>query len=147
MNLTSNESVESSPKREVFIKKSKSAARNQRRRYRAKVTRNQAKKHVKERLDADHPKMRLGKGASKNTRQKPRTPSTEILSDDDARAKPRSVSPKSTSEMTREWKKKPWRQHIKKEVKVRGWESQESEEEEDVQDTKVPKNKKKNRRQ
>ena len=45
--------------------------------------------------------MRLGKEATKNTRKRSRTPSTEILSDDD----------------------------------------------EDVQDTKVPKNKKKNRRQ
>ena len=45
--------------------------------------------------------MRIGEGATKNTRQKARTPSTEILSND----------------------------------------------EEDAQDTKVPKNKKKNRRQ
>ena len=141
-----DESVESSPKREVFIRKSKSQRRNQRRRYRTRVTRNQANIHVKERLDASHPKMRLGKGAPKNTRQKSRTPSTEILSDDDARAKPRSVSPGTTAEMTNEWKKKPWRQHIERDVKVRGWESQESEEEEDVQDTKVPKNNKKNRR-
>ena len=146
--------MESSPKREVILKKSKSAARNQRRRDRAKVRRNQTKKHVKERLDADHVKMRLGKGASKNTRQKPRTPSTEILSDDDARAKPRTISPKSTSELTRKWENKPWRKHITKGVKVRGWEDQESEEEqdheaeeEDAQDTKVPKNKKKNQRQ
>ena len=65
-----DESVESSPKRKIVLKKSKSAARNQRRRDRAKVKRNQTKKHVKERLDADHVKMRLGKGASKNTRQK-----------------------------------------------------------------------------
>jgi hypothetical protein len=78
--------------------------------------RDQEKKHATERIDATHPKMRLGKGATKNTRQKPRTPSTEILSDDDARAKPRQVSPKTTAE-------------------------------EDDQDTKVPKNKKKNRRQ
>ena len=98
--------------------------------------------------------MRLGNGASKNTRQKPRTPSTEILSDEEARAKPQSVSPNSTSELTREWKNKPWRKHIKKEVKIRRSEDQESEEEqdheveeEDVQDTKVPKNKKKNQRQ
>ena len=88
--------------------------------------------------------MRLGK---KNTRQKPRTSSTEILSDVDARAKPRSVSPKNTTEMTQLWKKKPWGQHIKKDVATRGWESQESVEEEDAQDTKVSKNKKKNRRQ
>ena len=112
-----DESVEPSPEREVFIKNSKSADRNRRRRYRRKVMRDQEKKHATERIDATHPKMRLGKGATKNTRQKPRTPSTEILSDDDARAKPRSVSPKTTAE------------------------------EEDVQDTKVPKNKKKNRRQ
>ena len=68
-----DDSVESSPKREVFIKKSKSQRRNQRRRYRTRVTRNQANIHVKERLDASHPKMRLGKGAPKNTRQKSRT--------------------------------------------------------------------------
>ena len=109
--------------------------------------RDQEKKHATERIDATHPKMRLGKGATKNTRQKPRTSSTEILSDDDARAKPRSVSPKTTAEMTHLWKKKPWGKHNKKEAATRGWESQESVEEEDVQDTKVPKNKKKNRRQ
>ena len=96
-----DESVEPSPEREVFIKKLKSADRNKRWRYRRKVTRDQEKKHVTERIDATHPKMRLGKEATKNTRKRSRTPSTEILSDDD----------------------------------------------EDVQDTKVPKNKKKNRRQ
>ena len=96
-----DESEEPSPEREVFIKKSKSADRNKWRRYRRKVTRDQEKKHVTERIDATHPKMRLGKEATKNTRKRSRTPSTEILSDDD----------------------------------------------EDVQDTKVPKNKKKNRRQ
>ena len=87
-----DESEEPSPEREVFIKKSESAGRNKRRRHRMKVTRDQEKKHVTE---------RLGKEATKNTRKRSRTPSTEILSDDD----------------------------------------------EDVQDTKVPKNKKKNRRQ
>ena len=98
--------------------------------------------------------MRLGKDAPKKTRQKSRTPSTEIPSDEDARAASRTVSPKSTSELTREWKNKPWKKNTKKEVKVRGWEEQESEEEinvdveeEDVQDTKVSKNKKKNQRQ
>ena len=101
-----DEFVEPSPEREVFIKKSKSADRNRRRRYRRKVTRDQEKKHVTERIDETHPKMRL------DNRQKSRTPS-----DYDARAKPRSVSPKTTAE------------------------------EEDVQDTKVPKNKKKKRRQ
>ena len=117
-----DESVEPSPEREVFIKKSKSAERNRPRRNRKKVTRDQEKKHVTERLDANHPKMRLGKGATKNTQQKPRTSSTEILSDDDDRAKPRSVNPK-----TRRGRQEPV-------------------EEEDAQDTKVPKNKKKNRR-
>ena len=51
-----------------------------------------------------------------NTCQKPRTQSTEVLSDEDVHAGPRPVSPKSTSELTREWKNKPWRKHIKKEV-------------------------------
>ena len=112
-----DDSVEPSPEREVFFKNSKSADRNRRRRHRRKVMRDQEKKHATERIDATHPKMRLwDKGATKNPRQKPRTPSTEILSDDDARAKPRQVSPKTTAE-------------------------------EDDQDTKVPKNKKKNRRQ
>ena len=68
--------------------------------------RDQQKKHVTARIDKTHPKMRL------DNRQKSRT-----SSEDDARAKRRSVSPKTTAE------------------------------EEDVQDTKVPKNKKKNRRQ
>ena len=144
-----DDSVEPSPEREVFFKNSKSADRNRRRRHRRKVMRDQEKKHATERIDATHPKMRLwDKGATKNPRQKPRTPSTEILSDDDARAKPRSVSPKTSTEMTQLWKKKkPWGKHIKKEAATRGWESQESVEEEDVQDTKVPKTKKKNRRQ
>ena len=126
-----DESVEPSPEREVFIKKSKFADRNRRRRNRRKVTRDQEKKHVTERIDANHPKMRLGKGATKNTRQKPRTSSTEILSDDDARAKPRLVSPETRRERFHSILR----------------ERQESREEEDVQDTKVPKNKKKNRRQ
>jgi hypothetical protein len=101
-----DDSVDPSPEREVFFKNSKSADRNRRRRYRRKVIRDQEKKHATERIDATHPKMRLGKGATKNTQQKPRTPSTEILSDDDARAKPRSVSPKTTAETTHLWKKK-----------------------------------------
>ena len=126
-----DESAEPSPEREVFIKKSRSADRNRRRRYRRKVARDQEKKHVTERIDATHPKMRLGKGATKNTRQKPRTSSTEILSDDDARAKPRLVNPKTRRERFLSIRK----------------ERQESREEEDVQDTKVPKNKKKSRRQ
>ena len=83
-----NESAEPSPEREVFTKKSNSADRNRRRRYRKKVARDQDTKHVRDRIDASHPKMRLGKGMSKNTRQQPRTSSTEILSDVDARAKP-----------------------------------------------------------
>ena len=149
-----DESVESSPKRKVAPKKSKSAARNQRRREREKIRRDQAKKHAKDRLDTSHANMRLGNGASRNTRQKPRPPSVEILSDEETHAKPRSVSPKTTSELTQEWKNKPWKKHIKKEVKIRSWEDQEPEEEpdheveeEDVQDTKVPKIKKKNQRQ
>ena len=101
-----DESVEPAPEREVFIKKSKSADRNRRRRHKRKVTRDQEKKHVTERIDETHPKMRL------YTRRKSRT-----SSEDDARAKPQSVNPKTTAE------------------------------EEEVQDTKVPKNKKKNRRQ
>ena len=48
--------------------------------------------------------------------------------------------------MTDEYEKKPWQKHIKKGVKTRGWESQESEEEDDAQDTKVPKNNPKNQR-
>ena len=99
-----DESLEPSPEREVFIKKSKTADRNRRRRHRRKVTRDQQKKHVTERIDETHPKMRL------DNRQKSRTPS-----EDDARAKSRSVSPKTTAE------------------------------EVDDQDTKVPKNKKINR--
>ena len=150
-----DESVESSPQREVVYRKTRASTRNQRRRNRVKIQRDQAEKHVKERLDTKHVKMRLGKGASRNTHQKPRTPSTEILSDEDAQAKPQTVSPKSTSMLTRHWKKQPWKKQIKKEVKVRGWEEQESaeeeptysdhEEEEDEQDNKVSKNKKNQR--
>ena len=86
-----DESEEPSPEREVFIKKLKSADRNKRWRYRRKVTRDQEKKHVTERIDATHPKMRLGKGATKNTRQKARTPSTEILSNDEEDAQDTNV--------------------------------------------------------
>ena len=102
-------------------------------------------------------KMRLGSGSSKNARQKSRTPSTEILSDEYSRAEPRTetqtISPKSTSMLTKNWKKQPWKSHIQKEVKVREQkDDQESEEqsnseyeEADDQDNKVPKNKKNQR--
>ena len=78
-----DESVELSPEREVIIKKSKTADRNRRRRCQRKLTRDQGRKHVTERIDTTHPKMRLGKEGSKNTRQRPRTPSADILSLDD----------------------------------------------------------------
>ena len=141
-----DKSVESSPQREVVYRKTRASTRNERRRNRMKIQRDQAEKHVKERLDNKHVKMRLGKGASRNTHQKPRTPSTSIPSDEDA---PRMVSPKSTAMLTKHWWKQPWKNQIKKEVKVRGWEDQESaeeeptysdhEEEEDEQDNKVSK--------
>ena len=51
-----DESVEPSPEREVFIKESKSADRNKRRRYRRKVTRDQEKKHVTKELMQPTPK-------------------------------------------------------------------------------------------
>merc|ERR1712051_1014561 len=79
-----DESEEPTPEREVFITKpSKSASRNKRRRKRIKTERDQDRKHVTERIDASHPKMRIGKGASRNTRQNPRTPSTEIVSNEE----------------------------------------------------------------
>ena len=56
-----DEPEEPPPEREVFIKKLKSAARNKRRRHRIKLTRDQEKKHVTEKIDASHPKMRIGK--------------------------------------------------------------------------------------
>ena len=120
-----------------------------------KIRRHQAEKPVHERIDNKHIKMRLGGGASRNTRQKPSVPSTEILSDEDSRAEPRAetrtISPKSTSMLARHWKKQPWKNYINKEnkVRVRDEEDQESEEptnseyeEDDDQDNKVSKNKK-----
>ena len=74
-----------------------------------KIRRDQAEKPIHERIDNNHVKMRLGSGLSKNTRQKSRTPSTEILSDEYSRAEPRNetqtISPKSTSMLTKNWKK------------------------------------------
>ena len=78
-----DEPEEPQPEREVFIKKSKSAARNKRRRHRIKTVRDQDRKHVTERIDASHPKMRICKGATRNTRQNPRTPSAEIVSNEE----------------------------------------------------------------
>ena len=79
-----DEPKEPTPEREVFIKKpSKSAARNKRRRHRIKTVRDQDRKHVTERIDASHPKMKVGKGATRNTRQNPRTPSAEIVSNEE----------------------------------------------------------------
>ena len=75
------------PEREVFYKNSKNAARNKRRRKRRKIERDQQKKPVTARIDETHVKMRL------YNRQKSRTPS-----DEDARAKSRSVSPKTAEE-------------------------------------------------
>ena len=80
-----DEPEEQTPEREVFITKpSKSAARNKRRRQRIKTVRDQDRKHVTERIDASHPKMRIGKGATSNPQQNPRTPLTEIMSDEEA---------------------------------------------------------------
>ena len=78
-----DESVEPSPERKVILRKSKSASRNRRQRRQRKLTRDQETKHVTERIDATHPKMRRGKEAPKNTRKRSRTPSTDILSVDD----------------------------------------------------------------
>ena len=74
---------------------------------------------LRERINTSHPKMRLGNAATKNTRQKARTSSTEIMSDVDARAEPRSV---------------------KRDDAKRRRESQEPVEELNAQGTKVPKN-------
>ena len=76
------DSVESSPDREVYMKQSRSQRRNKRRRRKEKLKREQANTPVKERLDANHPKMRKlrqGKGATRN----PHTPSTEIPSEEE----------------------------------------------------------------
>ena len=62
-------SGEQYPEREVFYKRSKSAKRNWRRRTRNKVKRNQQGKHVTERIDETHPKMK--------NRQKSRTSSED----------------------------------------------------------------------
>ena len=77
-----DESVELSPEREVIFKKSKTADRNRRRRRQRKLTRDQGRKHFTERIDTTHPKMRLGKEAPKNSRRRPCTPSTDIMSVD-----------------------------------------------------------------
>ena len=75
--------VEPSPERKVILRNSKSTARNRRRRHQRKLTRDQESKHVTERIDSTHPKMRLGEEAPKNTRKRSRTPTTDILSVDD----------------------------------------------------------------
>ena len=68
--------MEPSPERKVIF-------RNRRRRRQRKITRDQVAKHVTERIDSTHPKMRLVEEASINTRKRSRTPSTDILSVDD----------------------------------------------------------------
>ena len=67
--------MEPSPERKVIF-------RNRRRRRQRKITRDQAK-HVTERIDSTHPKIRLVEEAPKNTRKRSRTPSADILSVDD----------------------------------------------------------------
>ena len=121
-----DEYLEQSPEREVFFKttKSSNANRNRRRRNRRKLAREQEEKHVTERIDTSHPKMRLG--TPKPSQQRAPTSSTEIVSDTDARAEPRSA---------RNYDAKRRR------------ESQESVEELNAQGNKVPKNKKRNRHQ
>ena len=115
-----------SPDREVLFtpSRSTSAIRNKRRRQRKKLQREQESRHVTDRLDTSHPKMRLG--TQKPPRQWAPTSSTEIVSDTDARAEPR-----------------PAKFHDAK----RRRESQESIEELDSQGTKVPTKKNRNRRQ
>jgi hypothetical protein len=102
-------SEDSSPEKEVFYKESsKNAARNKSRRKKRQIKRDQKLKPATARIDENHVKMRLPRLYN---HQKSRSPSEE-----DARDKPRSASPKTAEEA-------------------------------DEQDTKVPKNKKKNRRQ
>ena len=89
----------------------------------------------------------------RNTSKRPRTPSTEIMSDDDAPVNPRTISPKSTSMLARNYRNYQRNFNKKKNrVKVHRGEEKESKEpsdsdyEEDERDSKMSK-KKKNQRQ
>ena len=140
----------SSQQREVFFKKTKAQARNKRRAKRMKIKRDQTRKTVHERLDTKHVKMRLGKSAAKNTRKRPHTPSTDMVSDEDAPYNPRTVSPRSTSMLERNYRisqrnfnKKTNRVKIREEEENDPEEHTNSENKEvEEQDIKVSKNKK-----
>ena len=106
----------------------------------------QAQKSVHERIDDTHVKMRLGKGAKKDARKRPRTPSTDLTSNDDAPNKPRTVSPKYTSMKERNYrvvqgnsKKKTNRVKTRTKEEYNSEEQTNSENEEEERDTKVPK--------
>ena len=118
---------EQSPEREVFYKTSKpsTASRNKRRRQKRKLARDQEQKHVTERLDTRHPKMRLG--TPNASRQRAPTSAIEIISDTDTRADLRPAKKNYDAKRRRE--------------------SQESVEDLNTKGTKVPTNKKRNRRQ
>ena len=114
----------------------------------------QAQKTVHERIDATHVKMRLGRGAKKDARKRPRTPSTEMTSNDDVPNKPRTVSPRRTSMLEQNYRscKRNFNKKTNK-VKTRRGEENDSEEPTnselekiEEQDSKVSKNKKNNRK-
>ena len=111
-----------------------------------KRKRDQAQKSVHERIDDKHVKMRLGRGAKKDARKRPRTPPTDMTSNDDAPNKPRTVSPKYTSMQERNYqvaqgnlKKKTNRVKTRTEEEYNSEEQTNSENEEEERDTKVPK--------
>ena len=146
------ESVESSPR--VIIRKTATGNRNRRRAQREKILRDQATKPAHERLGTKHVKLRLGGGVARSTRKRTRTPSTEIMSDENevTPVNPGTVSPKSTAMMAR-YERNYLRNFNKRKNKVKVYkEAEDSEEpsdseyeEEDQRDSKMSKSKKNQR--
>ena len=91
---TEDESAEASPQRRVVVRSKGKMTKNMRRAKRKKIQRDQATKSAL---------LRLGDNANKETHGRSRTPSTEIMSDENAlsRANRRKISPESTAAIQR----------------------------------------------
>ena len=139
------EFVEASPPRQVIFRDTATGSRNRRRALRNKITRDQATKPAKQ---------RLGGGAAGRTHRRARTPSTEIMSEENevTPVSHRKVSPRSTAMIERNNRK--FLRDLRKsrcKVKVAEEEAEEADEPSDSeygenkQDNKVPRNKKHHR--
>ena len=91
---TEDESAEASPQKQVVLRSKGKMTRNMRRAKRKKIEHDQATKS---------PLLRLGENTNKETHGRSRTPSTEIMSDENAlsRTNRQKYSPESTAAVQR----------------------------------------------